>query len=285
MEKIAIVSDVNAGLDYLGYDPLIPVLRSVINFGDEHYVDGIDIRADEFYNKLQTSTIIPSTSAPTIGEAMELLDSLVLDGYTDVIMYSISYELSSIGQMFETLQEEYLGKINIHVVNTKTATFLQGYLALTAKKMVSEGKSVSEVMDYSIYLIEHSHAYFVVDDLKYLVKNGRLSGAAGFVGTLLKIKPVLEMNAFGKIVSKEKVKTHRRAIEVAIKMFVDEIKNAKEVDITVLHTVREAQAKEIAAYFKENCKNARSVEIHMITPAVGAHIGCGVLGFGYYIIK
>ena len=83
MSKIAVVSDVNAGLDYLGYDPGIPVLRSVINFGEEHFVDGIDIRADEFYRKLQASPVIPYTSAPTVGEAMALFDRLIEEGYTD----------------------------------------------------------------------------------------------------------------------------------------------------------------------------------------------------------
>ncbi|MFA6827569.1 MAG: DegV family protein, partial [Bacilli bacterium] len=121
MAKIAIVSDVNAGLDYLGYDPQIPVLRSVINFGEEHFVDGVDIKADEFYEKLSkiTSSIdIPSTSAPTVGETMELIEDLISKGYSDIIMYAISYELSSIGSTFESMKQEYEEKINIHVVNT-----------------------------------------------------------------------------------------------------------------------------------------------------------------------
>ena len=88
MSKIAIISDVNAGLDYIGYDPEIPVLRSIINFGDEHYVDGIAIKADEFYARLKANdSVIPSTSAPTVGEAMELLEKLIEEKYTDVIMY------------------------------------------------------------------------------------------------------------------------------------------------------------------------------------------------------
>jgi|SRR5690554_61606 len=282
--KIAIISDVNAGLDYIGYDPQIPVLRSVINFGDEHLVDGIDITAEEFYERLKDSSIIPSTSAPTIGEAMDLLDQLVLKEYTDVIMYSISYQLSSIGQMVETLIEEYKDKINIHVIDTKTATYLQGYLAVKAKEMADAGKTVKEIIDYSHYLIENSHAYFVVDDLSYLVKNGRLSGAAGYLGRILKIKPVLEMNKEGKIVTFQKVKTHKRAVQIILDLINEEIKDAKSVDLFVFHTLREEDAKRIFTQFSDTA-NINSVEIHMITPAVGAHIGCGVLGIGYYILE
>lgn len=285
MAKIAIVTDVNAGLDYIDYDPQIPTLRSIINFKDEHYIDGIEIKADKFYERLSQDDIIPSTSAPTVGEAMELIEKLIEEGYTDMIMYSISYQLSSIGQMVETLKEEYSDKINIYVVDTKTATYLQGYIAVSAKKMVAEGKSVEEILEYSNYLVNHQHAYFVVDNLAYLVKNGRLSGAAGFVGSVLKIKPILEMNSEGKIVSKEKIKTHRRAIERALELFCSEVENAKKIQAFVFHTLREEEAKEIVAYLQGKCPNALPIELHMVTPAVGAHIGCGVLGFGYFILE
>lgn len=285
MEKIAIVSDVNAGLDYIGRDPQIPVLRSVINFNEEHLVDGIDITADEFYDRIIKEQVIPSTSAPTVGEAMELIEKLINEGYTDLIMYSISYQLSSIGQMVETLKDEYKDKINIHVVDTKTATYLQGFLAVTAKEMADNGKSVKEILGRTNFLIENSHAYFVVDNLNYLVKNGRISGAAGFLGGLLKIKPVLEMAKDGRIISFEKIKTHRRAVERIIQLILDEIKDAKSLKLFVFHTVRLDDAKNLAKYLEENVHVNKSIEIHTITPAVGAHIGYGVLGVGYYILE
>lgn len=285
MSKIAIVSDVNAGLDYIGYDPGIPVLRSIINFKDEHLVDGVDIKADEFYQRLSTSDYIPSTSAPTVGEAMELVERLIQEGYTDIIMYSISYKLSSIGQMFETLIEESEDKINIHVVDTKSATYLQGYIAVEAKRMADEGKSVEEILAHSNYLIENMHAYFVVNNLNYLVKNGRLSGAAGFMGNLLRIKPVLEITDDGRIVSKLKVKTYKKAVDTAIDLFMSELEGVKEAKILVIHSMLEDKAKELQEFFTNKFKFKNSVEIHMITPAVGAHIGSGIIGFGYFILE
>ncbi len=282
MERIAIISDVNAGLDYLKRDPQIPVLRSIINFEHEHLIDGIDIRAEEFYRRLQQDSFIPSTSAPTVGEAMELLERLVKEGYTDVVMYSISYQLSSIGQMVETLRGEFEGQLRIHVVDTKTATYLQGFLAVNAKEMAAEGHSVEEILARSYELIVNSHAYFVVDDLSYLVKNGRISGVAGFLGGLMHIKPVLEMNKEGKIVSFEKVRTHHAAVERIKSLIINEVQDAKKLLILVFHTVREEDAKQLAKELDENIKIPKTIEIHMVTPAVGAHIGCGILGIGYY---
>lgn len=288
MSKIAIISDVNAGLDYIGIDPQIPVLRSIINFGEEHYVDGVDIKADEFYKKIDkklSEGIIPSTSAPTIGDAMELIEKLIDEGYTDVIMYAISFQLSSIGSMIETLKEEYEDIIRIHVVDTKTATYLQGFLAVTAKQMADSGHSVEEIIQRSNELIDNSHAYLVVDNLNYLVKNGRLSGAAGFFAGLLKIKPIIEVSKEGKLTTYEKIKTFHRAIERIKELIKEEIKDSKKVIIFVFHTCRDEDALVLKQYFIDNFENIDDVQIHMVTPAVGAHIGCGVLGVGYYILE
>lgn len=281
MRKIAIISDCNAGLDYVKGGENIPVLRSMIIFGEERYVDGTDIKADEFYHKIQTTDVIPSTSAPTVGEAMTLIENLIDEGYTDVIMYSISYQLSSIGQMVESLRDEY-PQINIHVVDTKMATLMQGFLALEAQRMVEEGCSVEEILERSYYLIDNSHAYFVVDDLRYLVKNGRLTGAQGFLGGLLKIKPLLELSKDGRIISKEKIKTHRRAVERGLQLLLDEIGDHPKLQILVFQTERLDDAKKVADFFKEKLGDRADVLITTVTPAVGAHIGSGIIGFGYF---
>lgn len=288
MSKIAIISDVNAGLDYLGYDTHIPVLRSVINFGEEHYIDGVEIKADEFYQMVEEKLkegIIPSTSAPTVGEAMELIDKLISEGYTDVIMYAISFKLSSIGKMVENLKNEYENRINIHVVDTKTAAYMQGYLAVVAKKQADKGASVEEIINKSNELIANSHAYFIVDDLRFLVKNGRLSNAKGFFAGLLRIKPILEMTKDGRIDTFEKIKTLNRAVEKIKKLFIVETKNAKQLYIMIFHTCRPDEAKELKDQFKKIINVPSTIDIHMVTPAVGAHIGCGILGFGYYILE
>ena len=87
--KIAVMTDVNAGLDYIGYDSGIACLRSSVNFGDEVLVDGIDIKADEFYERIKNITDpkdIPSTSAPAIGDIMQTIEKFIEEGYTDAIM-------------------------------------------------------------------------------------------------------------------------------------------------------------------------------------------------------
>lgn len=278
--KIAIMTDVNAGLDYVNENYGIKVLRSSVNFKNEVLVDGIDIKADEFYARIRKITNkedIPSTSAPALSDIYDAFDSFVEEGYTHVIHFPISFELSSTGPTVKQVSEEYKDKLDVTVINTKTACYMQGYLALNAYEMAKEGKTVEEIVERSNYLIDHIHANFAVNDLSYLVKNGRLSGAAGFIGTLLRINPILELTKEGKIVSKEKVKTHKRAIERLLELATESSKLYEKKKILVLHSDESEQAKLIMEEIKKRT-NSEMVEIHYITPAVGAHIGAGVIG-------
>ena len=285
--KIAVMTDVNAGLDYIGYDPQITTLRSTVNFKDEVLADGIDIKADEFYRRIANITSaaeIPSTSAPALGEIEAAIESFIAEGYTDIIHFPISFQLSATGPTVKQMAEDYQDKIKIHVIDTKLATILQGYLALNAKKMAEAGAGVEEIIARSNYLIEHSCAYFVVDNLNYLVKNGRLSGAAGFFAGLLRIKPVLELNAEGKIVTKEKIKTFRKSVDRAIELLLEFIHDNKNVKVFALHSLREDVIDEAIKKIKQIRPDVDDIEIHFITPAVGAHIGSGVVGFGAFIL-
>lgn len=287
MSKIAIITDVNAGLDYIGYDPHIPVLRSIINFGDEHLVDGVDIKADEFYARLKKidhdkNGQIPSTSAPTVGETMKLMDRLVAEGYTDAIMYAISYPLSSIGTMVETLIPEYEGRIAIHVVNTLTSAFMQGYMAVEAKGMADNGASVEEILARADYLTHHMTAYFVVDDLKYLVKNGRLSRMSGALGTLFQVKPILQIIPTGEIVAVDKCRTYAKACDRIVDNVLEFLAPAKKAKIFIFHAAREAEAQEVADKITAKRPEFNDIELHLFTPAVGAHIGYSIVGIGCY---
>jgi DegV family protein with EDD domain len=287
--KIGVMTDVNAGLDYVGYDTKIPCLRSSVNFKDKSYVDGIDIRADEFYRRLlevKSSKDIPSTSAPSVADIYKTLDKFVEEGYTDVLHFPISFCLSSTGETVAKIAEEYAGKLNVHVMNTKTAVYMQGFIAQEAKKMADNNLPLDEIIARSQYLIDHQHAYFVVDDLDYLVKNGRLSNGKKFLGTLLKIKPILELNDEGKIVNLEKVKTYSRALNKCVELILNFIKDAKSAKLFVFHSLKEESVKIIRERIKELRPDLESsIEVHFITPAVGAHIGPGVVGIGAFILN
>lgn len=286
--KIAIMTDVNAGLDYVNYDTKITCLRSTVNFKDEVLVDGIDIKADEFYRRISNITSvseIPSTSAPSLGDIHAAFERFIKEGYTDVIHFPISFKLSATGPTVKQVADEYADQLNVHVIDTKLAAYLQGYLAVNAKEMVEDGATVEEIIERSNFLIEHSKAYFVVDDLNYLVKNGRLSGASGFFAGLLRIKPVLEITPDGRIATKEKVKIYRRAVERMIELMLEFIDNHQKVKVLAFHSLREDVISQVVNHLQEQRPYLDEIEIHFITPAVGAHIGAGVIGLGAFILE
>lgn len=283
--KIGISTDVNAGLDYVSNPYDIKVLRSSVNMEGQVYIDGIDIRADEFYEKLskvEKKEDIPSTSAPALGDIYDLFDYYVENGYTHIIHFPISFALSATGSTVKQVSEEYKDKLNVTVIDTKAACFIQGYLAMNAAKMASEGATPEEIVARSNYLIEHRSIFFVVDSLDYLVKNGRLSGATGLIGNLLKIKPILELNDEGKIVQFEKIKTTKKARQRVVELVLDYIKEEKNVKVMLFHTLALEAAEELKQLVHEARPDIKDIEIHYVTPAVGAHIGCGVAGIAAY---
>ena len=283
--KIGIMTDVNSGLDYVEFPYDIKVLRSSVNMNGKVYVDGKDIKADEFYEKLakvQNKEDIPSTSAPALGDIYDLFDYYVENGYTDIIHFPISFSLSATGSTVTQVSEEYKDKMNIVVINTKTACFAQGYLAVNAAKMASEGASVEEIVERSNFLINNMSLYFGVDSLDYLVKNGRLSGASGLIGNLLKIKPILHLNEEGKIVQFEKIKTTKKARQRLVELTAEFIQNSQDVKVMIFHAAALEAATELKQLINEVRPDIQDVEIHYVTPAVGAHVGYGVVGIGSF---
>lgn len=276
--KIGITSDCSSGLEYAPFEHKVKITRTTIRFGEEELVDGIDIKADEFYEKLRNSDIVPTTSAPTLGEIAARVEEWKKEGCTDVIHFPISFGLSAYGENLVNAFDEMVEGVNLHVINSHSACIMEGYCAYYAQILADKGYSVEEIKTECKKFADQTVAYFVVDDLKYLVKNGRLGALSGFVGSLAKIKPVLKLGLTGTIDVHEKVRTKSRALDRIKELIEAEAKAAKEVIYIVLHAGCENDGKELYNSLEGNFSNAVKYDFTTITPTVGAHIGAGVLG-------
>lgn len=276
--KIGITADCSSGLEYAPFSHDVKITRTTIHFGQEELLDGVDITADGFYKKLRNSDIIPSTSAPTPGEITKRIEEWKQEGCTDVIHFPISFGLSDYGKNLQATANDLVEGVNVHVFNSNTACLMEGYQAYYASKLAKKGYTVEEILEECAKLRDRIDTYLVVDDLKYLVKNGRLSGVSGFIGGLAKIKPVLNLGKDGKIVTYEKVRTHAKALARCIDISLEKAKNYEKVLYIVLHTDRLEDAKSIANELKSKATNCYHMDLTTITPTVGAHIGCGVIG-------
>ncbi|MFA5692248.1 MAG: DegV family protein [Acholeplasmataceae bacterium] len=284
MKKIGLTADSSSGLLYAPFKSSAIITKTTIHFGDKEYVDGIDITADEFYLKLEKTNLVPTTSAPLLKEILEAVNKHKENGITDVIHFPISTNLSHYGKNLVQNINPLIEDINFHVCDTKSATILQGFLVSFAEKLVDKGYSVDEVISETLKLREKMNAYFVVDDLKYLIKNGRLSGLTGTLGILAKIKPILNLSKEGFVVPFLKLRTHHKSRNKIIELIEEETRDYKKVVYFVVHTNRIDDATILEEEIKLKFKNIHDIIKTTITPTIGAHIGSKILGLGYAII-
>lgn len=282
--KIGITADCSSGLEYAPFESDVKITRTTINFGETVLVDGVDITADAFYEKLKSSDFVPSTSAPTPGEIIKRVEEWKNKGCTDVIHFPISYGLSKYGMNLVNIGDSLVEGVKVHVFNSNTACLMEGYNANYAMRLAKKGYSVEEIFSECEKVKNGTDAFFVVDDLKYLVKNGRLSKTSGFIGGLAQIKPVLHLGEEGEILTYEKARTHQRAISRIIDLTVERAKDYKKVLYMVLHTGRLDDAIKLSEVLKPKLSNCYKMDVVTITPTVGAHIGCGILGIARIVL-
>ena len=282
MEKsIGVVTDTNACLDYFDHDHDIPILRSMIHLGEEEYLDHVDLTADEFYRRIEADkSIFPKTSQPATAAMVDTYRSMASKGYTDLIVITISSHMSGIHGAAQVAAEQ-VPSLNVVVFDSKSVAFPQAKMALTAAEMAKKGKSVDAIVKALTHIRDHNHIYFAVDTLAYLVKNGRLSNAQGFMGSMLKIKPLLHISQEGKVENIEKIRTFKKAVNRVIDMYSEETKG-KKVEPFICHANNPEIRDYIEAKLREADPNLTSVFSMPLTPAVGAHAGPGAIGLGYY---
>ncbi|HEY8365397.1 MAG TPA: DegV family protein [Haloplasmataceae bacterium] len=282
-EKIAIVTDSSSSLDYIKheYDNIFMV-RMPIYFGDKEYIDGKTITAEEFYTKLDTENVIPTTAQPSLGETLELYEYLRDQGYTDIIHLPISKGISGVYQTLFSISDSVDG-INIHIVDTKATSVILAFIVLEAAKYIKENKSVNEVLEYCNYLSSNYKAYFMVNDLKYLIKNGRLSNAAGFIGSILKIKPILTFNENGEIIGIDKIRTTKKAMTHILERVLSET-NGKKVKYFMAYGFEKELTEEFDNLVSQYIDINDAVR-SLFPTVIGAHVGSSVISLGYFILR
>lgn len=284
MSKIGVLVCGNSGIDYIDHEYDIPVLRSILFVGDSEYEDYVEITASEFYNRLiEDPSLTPSTAQVATGVALEKYQAMVAKGYDELLVISISEHLSGTYAGC-VLAANMLEDVKVTVFDSKSVAFPEARMALDAAEMAKNGKSLEEILERLEFIRDNSMIWFSVETLRYLVKNGRLSGAAGFMGSLMKIKPMLEVTKEGKVESVEKIRTTSKATNRVIEKFLEEIKG-KDVEAFIINTNVEERAEYIIESVLKERPDLGEIKIYPLTPVVGAHAGPGTVGIGYILKK
>ncbi len=285
MKKIAIATDSNSGITQEEAKKKgVFVLPMPFTIGDEEYFEDINLSQEEFYEKLKNNEDV-FTSQPSLGSLEEFWDNILKD-YDEIVYLPMSSGLSKSCESAINFAEEekYKGKVFV-VDNQRISVTLKGTV-FDAKKFADEGKSAEEIKQILLDTKFDSSIYIMVDTLKYLKKGGRVTPAGAALGTLLHIKPVLQIQG-GKLDAYKKV----MGVKVACQAMIDAVKNdlatrfkdiKHEMRLCFAHTHNE----ENILKFKEAVANAiPDVKITYCNPlslSVSCHIGPGALAIALY---
>jgi DegV family protein with EDD domain len=278
MKKVAIVTDSTAYLPQNYIDSLpIRVVPLSLTWEGQTYRDGIDIKPDEFYTRLGKSDTLPTTSQATVHDFSSVFEKLIDEGYS-ILTLPISSGISgTVNSAFQA--KELMKGAPIEVIDTKLVSMALGFQVLAAARAAKDGASLEECKKIAIEAYSHIGVYFVVDTLKYLHAGGRIGGAKRFIGTALRIKPILEIRD-GKIEAVKSVISINKAVDAMIQLVETDIAGRTPVRISVFHALAEVQAQELLDRVVNHFDAVEGI-LSLVSPVVGSHVGPGTLSIAY----
>lgn len=279
MGKIAIVTDSNSGITQdQGRELGVYVLPMPFYINDVMYLEGITLSQEEFYRRLEKDEPI-STSQPSPAEVCGLWDNLLKEN-DEVLHIPMSSGLSASCETAMGLARDYDGRVQ--VVDNQRISVTQRQSVLDAVNLVKAGRKAAEIKEILETEKMESSIYITLETLKYLKKGGRITPAAAAIGTVLNLKPVLQIQG-GKLDAYAKVRGKKQAKRVMIKAMQEDLEKrfAKYVQTgEICLQVAYAGNREEAEEFKKEVQEAfPGYDIHMdpLSLSVACHIGHGAL--------
>lgn len=277
--KIALVTDTVSNISIQEAEKLnIHLVPLHVHFENDNYKDLYELETADFYKKMQEEEELPKTSQPVIGEFIEIYEEL-LEEYDHILSIHLSGGLSGTFASAHSAAIEVNAE-RITVYDTQHVSVLQGNIVLEAHRLLEKGWEVDAIIERLDFLSDHARGYVAVETLENLVKGGRLSGAAGTLANILKIKPILLLQQ-DEVVAHEKVRTLSRAIR-RVKAIAEERMQELEAEnltpqLDILHGGVLKLAEQTRAELLEKYPEQK-ISIKEISPVVGVHAGPGALG-------
>ena len=277
--KLAVITDSSAFLqaETLRKEDLF-VLDIPVNIDGQEYVEGVNLTAQEFYEKMASASELPKTSQPSIAKLDEILSSLKAKGYTHALGLFLSSGISGFYQNIQYMKDEYEG-LTIAFPDTRITSAPLGYMVESVLKWAEQGDGFESILDKVTEQIENTSAFIMVDDLDHLVKGGRLSNGAAILGNLLSIKPILYFNDQGVIEVYEKVRTEKKATKRLVEIVKEATANGN-YQITVIHGNAPQKAVDLRQLLIDGGV-ATDVSIATFGSVIGTHLGEGSIALGY----
>ncbi len=280
MTNIRIVTDSNSGITQSEAEKLgISVIPMPFLIDGEEYFEDINLTQEQFYEHLRGDAAV-STSQPSVASVTELWDRLLKEG-CEIVHIPMSSGLSESCHTAQTLAKEYGGRV--HVVDNQRISVTQKQSVFDALKLAEQGKSAAQIAEYLTATKRDSSIYISLDTLKYLKKGGRLTPAAALVGSILRIKPVLQiqgekLDAFRKVHSLRQAKQEMvAAIRNDLATRFAQFRKDGEMTISVAHTDNYAEAEIFRKELEELFPDVPVTYTDPLSLSVSCNIGPGAL--------
>lgn len=281
MQKIKIISDSACDLSLeTAKEHNIGILPVRVIYKNKEFLDKLEISPDELYAFL--SEEVPTTSLPDIRQCKKVFEEAKSEGYTDIIVITVSSKLSGTLNSLKLLSEDFEG-LNFNFFDTRTLGYPQGTIALEAAHMVDKGMNVEEILESLEDVRTRVTGYVAVNSLDYMVRGGRISKLKGTIGEMINLKPIISSNDEGFLYKFSQSRGRVQAIN-KLKSLLEGHLEKSLCKVWILSGDAQNEAEEFYNYFKSH---SRVKEIYMenIGPAMGVHTGPKSLGLSILEIK
>jgi len=254
----------------------IEIVPLSIRFGDEEFVDRFELSVEDFYRKMATTDVLPETAAPSPGAFEECFRKLGADGADAIVCINISRDLSATMEAAQQAARTIGDELDIRVLDSKSITSGLGAIVLRAAKAAKDGASADEIEDLVTGLVPRTRVFAALDTLDNLKKGGRIGGAQAFLGSMLSIKPIIDISS-GHVEEAGKQRTRKKSLQ----WLKDRLRSAGAVeDLACLH----ANASDIDEFVAELRAEFPDLDIRvgLIGPVVGTHGGPGTMGLTWF---
>jgi DegV family protein with EDD domain len=249
----------------------VSVIPLSVRFGEKVYRDGIDITPDQFYEKLKTSKVFPNTSVPSPADFVRVYDK-VAEETDEILVILVSARLSATYEVARQSIAMMKRKCRVELLDSKTATMTEGFIVMKAARAAKEGAKLDEVIEVARKAIPRVDFLAAFDSLEYLRRGGRIGRAQAFLGSLLRVNPLITLRD-GVVEPAGRTRSRARAIERLYKFATGYAKiEEMAVEDTACPEEAEALRERLGDIFtKERIYRSR------MTPAIGTHTGPGLL--------
>lgn len=285
--KTAIVTDSNSNITQKEAKELgIKVVPMPFLIDGKQYLDDVNLSQEEFYEKLRGDVQI-STSQPSTYDVGEIWTELLKE-YDKIIHIPMSSGLSETCNTLTHFAESEF-KDKVYVIDNQRISITMRQAVLDALKMTKEGKTAEEIRDYLLATKMQSSIYIMVDTLKYLKRGGRITPAVAMIGTLLKIKPVLQIQGYklDQYAKVRKLAEAKKVMSDAIAHDLDtrfkELREQGKMALALAHTQNEQEAMTFKAELEQRFPDLKVMCVSPLSLSVACHIGPGALACAVFI--